>query len=157
MPNEIASVQAEDIRLKNLRSQLENRNRSEIKEIQDRHEHDLYRLTTGEAETLENLKSAYDVQISKEAENLEARLAEVRQNNEERVLAEKKQGDAEVEKIKFQTQQKIDEYKKIGETQLERQRKEYASESSNLHEREKMLEKQKQLLAHKQSTQGVRA
>lgn len=139
MPKEVASVQAEDIRLKNMRTQIENRNRNEVKELQDRLAMETERTITSHTATIQNLRGAYDVQISEEAENLENRLNAVRAANEERVEAEKKAGEAEVAKVKTMTQARVEEYKKIEDEKIAKIKKEVAAQSENLHEKEKRI------------------
>ncbi|MBC7385539.1 MAG: hypothetical protein H7301_05155 [Cryobacterium sp.] len=136
MPGEIGNVQADELRLKNVRTQIQNRHNSELREIQAQNGSETQRLVENQQEQLSNLKGAYEVQFSKEAENLGAHLQEVRTKNEERVIAEKKSGDQEVAKIQKANQEKIESYRKNGEAKLESARKDIQVQSDALHQRE---------------------
>jgi hypothetical protein len=136
MANEIAGIQVEELRLKNLRTQMNNRHNNEVREIQNRQDSETQRLVENHAQSLETLKDAYAVQISKEAESLETRLMETRSNNEARVAAEKRAGDDEVRKLQAANEEKLGEYKKNGAARMEAARKDLQVQAEALHQRE---------------------
>jgi hypothetical protein len=135
MPSEIKSTAAEEIRLRNHRAQLEQRNEMALREIEQSHAEDVRRTIENQAFQMDNLRRAYDVQISEEAEALEERLHRVRLNADERVAAEKKAGEAELEKLKSAHKQRLDEYRKNSEQQLEALRKQLQTSAETLHEK----------------------
>ncbi len=137
MPNEVAGVQTEDLRLKNVRTQMKNRHESELRDIEARNGTETQRLIENHAAQLGELKNAYDVQISQEAEHLEDRLSQVRAGNADRVAMEKHAGDQEVEKVQKANQDKIEEYRKNGEAKLQNVRKDLQLQAEVLHNQEK--------------------
>src|SRR5690606_13714792 len=66
-----------------------------------------------------DLKSAYEVRISQEAEKLEERLAAIRQGNEERVAAEERQGRMDYERIKAAYEDRIRDLREKSEMEIQ--------------------------------------
>jgi hypothetical protein len=135
MPNEVASRQAEEIRLRTMRNQIQTKHQAEVRDLQKQGEAEIQGVITTSQEMVQNLKSAYDVMISKEAESLEQKLGQVRANNEQRIATEKQQGDEEVAKIRANYQSRVKEYRKTGEAQVETVRKEVQAQTDALHDR----------------------
>jgi hypothetical protein len=148
MPGDIGSLQVEDLKLKNLRSQTQTRHRSELREIEERNQSELARTMESFEEANSKLKEAYEVQISQEGAQLEERLANVRERNEARINSEKNQGDQEVAKIKTANQERISEYQKAGDAQIEKLKQRLQAQTEALHEKEKQ-EARKQGLSKK--------
>jgi hypothetical protein len=141
------AISADEMRMTNYRNLLEQKNDLQIKDIEDRHTQDVERITVSEADQMQNLRQAYNVKFSEEAEALEDKLAEVRNGNLERVAAEKRVGDAEVNKLKDANQQRIEEYKKISEMQIEQLHKNFKTTSDALHEQAKKTAKREREFA----------
>ena len=120
MPSDIKSATTEDLRMRNYRQQLQQHNDSEIRDLEQKHNEDIARLQDNFTNQVQNLRHAYEIEISEEAENLEEKLQKVRGENEEKKIStEKKAGEDEVVKNRTANQQRIDEYKKNSELQLD--------------------------------------
>ncbi len=113
---------------------LQNQNDLEAKEIQGRHAEEMNRLIENHADQADQMKKAFDVSISKEAEELEQRLHETRLSHDQRVADEKHTEEEELNKLKTAHQQRIEEYKKASESQMDTMRKQLQAQSEQLHE-----------------------
>ena len=145
MSSEIKSSTTDELRMKNHRTQLENRNELELRSLRDRHSDDVQRMMEAQAFQRDNIKQAYEVQISQEAENLEQKLHETRMENEKRVDDEKRVADQEVTKIKTMNQQQIQEYKKNSEAQIEALKKQYMATAEALHNKAKQARRDQEV------------
>lgn len=132
-----AATQADEIRMRTYRLQLQGRQEAEVKEIRERHVDEVQRLMDTHRNQLESLHRAYDVQISEEAERLEEQLHRTRLTNEERVNLEKKQGEDELSKLKLANQQRLDAVRKNGDLQIEKLRKELQATTEAIHHQAK--------------------
>lgn len=125
----VNSSNFDESRLRNQRAQIEQKNEIETRELQSQHDVSLTRMLDQHAFLLENLRRAYDVQISKEAQNLDERLTATRAQHEEKINEVKRAGESEVIKIQNQSQKRIDDATKSGESKLEETRKHFQSAS----------------------------
>src|SRR5437773_1724517 len=91
----LKSSTTEELRLRNYKDQLQQKNELELREMQARHDEELQRRIENHTAQTDELRRDYDVQISDEAEQLEERLHQTRMSNEERISTEKKSADAE--------------------------------------------------------------
>src|SRR5438105_2839235 len=104
--NGIKATTTEDLRLRNYRTELNRRNEAEIREMDARHGENVAKLQESELAQLEQLKHAYEIQFSQEAEALEEKLRDLRAENDKRVDGEKKQGENELVKTRSMYQAK---------------------------------------------------
>ncbi len=143
MPSETSSSlgasTTEDLRLRNYRASIQQKNDIELREIQNRHDDDIQRVTDTQAQQMGDLKRAYEVQISQEAEHLEEKLHQARLTTEQRVEAEKKAAESQLSKLKAVHQQRIEDYKKNAEEELLRLRKTAQANAELIHDRERKL------------------
>lgn len=135
------AMSSEEIRLRNYRNQLEQRHEIAVRDILAHNADEIQKLTDNHTEQLNNLRHAYEVQISEEAEALEEKVHEIRLGNQGRVEMEKKTGDQEVEKMKSANKTKIEEYKKNADLQMETLHKQLQASSDALHEQSKKTAK----------------
>ena len=134
MPSDVSSLNMDEMRLRNAKTQMQNRHDLEMREIEEKNASETNRLIENHAGQLETLRSAYDVQISEEAEGLAQRLHDVRLIAENKLSSEKKMADEEVTKIKTANQKKIEDYKRTGESKLETLRKELQANAEAVHD-----------------------
>lgn len=132
MPSEIKSFTAEDLRLRNYRSLVQQRHEMEMRDIEAKHGQETLDLTEQSKNQLNELRKAYDVQISREAEELEERLAEIRARKDEKIKEEEHQTETELSKARNSQQTRLQEYKKNAESQLDALRKQYQNATDNL-------------------------
>jgi len=83
------SSSTEELRLKNYKSQVEARHEIDMRELEQKNAEDVQRLQENYVQQEAQLRNAYEVQISTEAEALDEKLQQTRFGNEERVGAEK--------------------------------------------------------------------
>src|SRR4051812_1352519 len=93
------STIADEVRLKNYRSQIEQKNDIELRDLEARHAEDLQKVLETSNREAERLRRDYDVKISQEAEMLEEKLHQIRIKNEIQINAEKESGENEVSKL----------------------------------------------------------
>ncbi len=152
MPGEIASTQSDEIRLRNLRAQMQNRHDLQMREMEEKNQSSVQRLVENHTTQTEQLRNAFDVTISREAEALEQRLHEVRLHNDERIETEKQTGDQQLFKVKQANQQRIAEYKKNSEAQIESLRKQLQASAETLREQAKKQEQRTDPKLNKRTT-----
>lgn len=153
MPNEIASRQADEMQNRTLKNQTLAKHQSEMRDLHKTNEDEVQKIILSSQEKVVNLKGAYDVMISKEAESLEERLANVREANDERVNKEKLQGEEEATKTRAMYQDRVKEYKKQGEAKVDAVRKEAQAQMDSIHDRAIKSERAEKF-APKQSSKG---
>ena len=141
MSTDIKSTSTDEIRMKNYRAQVQNRNEMDMRELQEQHASEIQRSSENHNLQSENLRSAFDVQISEEGERLQDKLDQIRMQNEERVKLEQKAGEEELTHTKTANQKKIEEYKKNSAAQLDALRKQFQATAENLHEQAKRTTK----------------
>ena len=134
MPSDVSSLNTDEMRLRNVKTQMQNRHDLEMREIEEKNATETNRLIENHASQLETLRSAYDVQISEEAEGLAQHLHDIRLANENKLGTEKKSADDEVIKVKTANQKKIEDYKRTGESKLETLRKELQANAEAVHD-----------------------
>jgi hypothetical protein len=127
----------EEARMRNYRDQLLKRFELEIRDMEMRHQDEVVQMANSQAQTIENLRHAYDVRISEEGEALEEKLRQVKINSDERIEAEKRAGEAEFGKIRMGQQKRIEEYKKNADEQMAALQKRYQASTAQLHEQAK--------------------
>lgn len=120
--------------MRNYRSQLQEKAKAEVRELEARHHEEVMSLVENHVTQVEAMRHAYDVQISEEATRLEEQLQDVRVNADLRVGAEKRNADKELTKLQRAHQQRIEEYKKNSDEQLQKLRKELQASTKALHE-----------------------
>jgi hypothetical protein len=139
MPPEVSSQTkastVDEVRLKNYRTSLQQRNDMEVRELQSKHDDEVQRVIENQTAQINELRQAYDVQISREAEALEESLHRIRMGNEDRIESEKQAAETEVNKIKTANEQRLSEYKKNSEAQMDALRKQLQASADQLHER----------------------
>ena len=146
MPSEIKASTTDELRTKNYRAQMQQTADLETRELEAKHNQDIERLNSNFKDQYQDLKHAYDIAISQEAEALEEKLHQVRDSTDEKVSSEKKLQEDELTKIKTVNQQRIDEYKKNADAQLDQIRKQYQASSEDLHTKAKKdMKKEKEL------------
>ena len=79
------AMSADEMRMRNYRAQVEARHEAEMREIELHNTDDVVKAQTADHEQMEQIKGAYDVEISKEAESLEGHLHDIREQNQERI------------------------------------------------------------------------
>ena len=141
----------EELRLRNYKASLQQKSEIDLREMQARQSDETQRITENHQMQMDDLKRAYDVQISQEAEALEEHLHKFREVGHERIENEKHSLDTEFDKVKTASQQKIDEYKKNSEAQLDKLRRETQASSDLIHDRGKKA------LAAKREKEGTPA
>ena len=134
MPSDVSSLNMDEMRMRNAKTQLQNRHELEMHEIEEKNASETNRLLENHANQFETLRTAYDVQISEEAEGLAQRLHDIRLSNENKLNTEKRTTDEEVTKIKTANQKKIEDYKRTGESKMETLRKELQANAEAVHE-----------------------
>lgn len=132
MAVDLKAATTDALRLQNYRARLQGDHETQVRELEERQLDSLNRIQENHTDRKESLVSAYNVEISKEAEQLEDRLTQIRAQNEQRVAEEKRIGDQELAKTKLSNQQRIDEYKKTAEKKLDAMRKELQANAENL-------------------------
>jgi hypothetical protein len=137
----LKSTSADEVRLKNYKASLQQKSEADLREIELRHNEDVQRMTESHAFRMEEMKRAYDVQISERAEQLEEALQRVRDKGEDRVIEEKNRVETEVAKVRAQGQSQLDEYKRNSEFKLEKLHKETQAATAMLHDRAKKAAK----------------
>lgn len=135
MPSDVKATTADELRLRNYRTQLQRQHDLEVRELERKNADELQRLTEHSTTQLETLRQAYDVRISEEAESLEERLHQVRLNARERIAVEKEQAEEELRKTRTSHQQRLAEYKKNAEAQIDALRKQHQASAEAIHER----------------------
>ena len=114
---------ADEIRMRNYRQQLERQNEIDIKDIDAKHVEQMQHLAEDHQIKSQSLKNGFDVRISEEAEALDDELQRVRRSNEERIITEKQAGDDELGRIRTANTDRLNEFKKNSEFQLEKLRR----------------------------------
>jgi hypothetical protein len=135
----LKSTQSEELRLKNYRTLLEQKNELELREIEAKHNDDVQRRMESGTAQIENLRRDFDVRFSQEAENLEERLRQTRSENELKIQQEKRQEEEELSRLKSLHQQRVEEYQKNSATQLDELHKQLQTTSQSLHDQAKKL------------------
>jgi hypothetical protein len=135
--NNLKSSTTEELRLRNYRASLQQKSDIENRELQARNVEEVQHLMDTHTVQMDELKRAYDVQISQEAEGLEEKLQKVRISGEDRVNLEKQVQEAELAKVKTSSQLKIEEYKKNSEVQIDKLRKDTQATTDLLHDKAK--------------------
>ncbi len=125
---------SDELRLKNYRNMIEQKHEIELRDMEARNAEETQKVTDHHREQLSQLRGAYDVQISEEAEALEARLHDLRLNNLERVGTEKRAAEIEIDKIKANSHAQIDETKKNADIQIEALHKQLQTSTEVLHD-----------------------
>lgn len=144
--SQIKSATVDDLRMQNYRNNMERKLESEVSELQSRHDQDIERLLENHAFQMEQLRNAYNVEISKEAEVLEERLHQVRTHGDVQVRAEKMAHEKELSQQKNAHQKQLDQYKKNSEAQIVEMRKQLQATTENLHaQAKKSLKKEKEI------------
>ena len=132
MSSSLKSTIAEESRLKSYLNQVQQRNESEVRDLQARQADLLQKEIEDQEFRLEQMRKFYEVRISSEAETLEEKLNETRAKSDHVITEEKKKVETEVEKVKTAGQRQIEEYRKQNETQIEKLRKELQASTDNL-------------------------
>lgn len=133
MASDVNGTSSEALRMKNYRLQMQSHHDAQVREIQDKNSDEVQRLIENHAYQMDNLRNAYNVQISEEAEAMEQKLHDVRLKNEERLKEEKRIADDAVNQSRSASQKRIEEYRKNSEAQLAVARKEQQMAADNLH------------------------
>ena len=131
----------DQIRYQSYIGQMERDQDAKIKETEDSHRERLSNLLVNHDDQTQHLRKDYEVKISEEAENLERKLALIRERNEGLTTQEKEAGEKESEKIHLQYTQKIDQQKAVGDEQIAKLQNYYKKASEELHhnfEKERM-------------------
>ena len=151
MPSDISAktASADEIRLRNYRTQLERRNEMELADIDARHQDDVRKVMASQSLQMQELQGAYDVKISQEAEILEQRLHEIRQNNKERVETEQQAADDQLTKLKQAHEKQVIEYKKNTEEEMEQLRRQLQASTEALHNQAKKMSKRDREIVEK--------
>lgn len=140
-----AQAATEELRMRNYRNQLKNHHNSEVREIEAQHEQTLQRTIENQSLQAEQVKSAYEVQISQEAEQLEERLHALRLKNEERLENEKRAQEAEFNKVRESYQARIEDYRNNAEAQIQALHKQHQESIAKLEERVRKQTAQKEV------------
>lgn len=135
MPSDIknSTIAADEIRLKAYRTQLKHRHDNEVQETHEKHEDEMMRLAENFGHQRQMLQSAYDVAISREAEQLDANLEKIRTSSTEKVTTEKRAHEEELTKLKKANQERLEEYKKQSDIKLQRLQHESQMASEQIH------------------------
>jgi hypothetical protein len=128
-----SQLNTDEIRLRQYRTQMENRHEYAVKEMRDRQDHEIGKMFETFQDQKQSLENAYSVQISKEAENLEEKLQNVRVEQEARISTEKQAYERELQNMKLSQQKQIEDYRKQGEVQLEKLKRELQATSDQIH------------------------
>jgi hypothetical protein len=137
---------ADDIRYRSYMTQLERQQDADIKDKENEHQQKLARLVTTQTDQENGLHKDYDVRISDEADQLDKKLADVRERNKTMVMQEKEAGEDEATKVHIQYSQKIEQEKKVGDEQIAKLQAYYRKASDDLHQQ---FEKEKVKAAQK--------
>ncbi|MEO5969012.1 MAG: hypothetical protein ABIQ95_03725 [Bdellovibrionia bacterium] len=132
-----SSLVAEETRLKNYRDRLQYANEVELRNMEIQHSQDLARLSAHFGTEVDNLREAYEVKISQEAEQMDHKLRQIQSDKEQQLSEEKHQADVELNKIKTAHQDQVREFKKVSQGEIETLHKKFQASSSALHEQAK--------------------
>jgi len=133
MSSEIKNSSTDEIRMKNHRTLVQNRNELELRDLSARHSDEVQQLVETQTSQLDNMRHAYDVQISQEGEVLGEKLADIRLGADERTQDEKKIHEQELTKIQRAHQSRVEEYRKNAEAQIQTIRREHQKNAEALH------------------------
>jgi hypothetical protein len=135
MPSDIktSAVAADEIRLRAYRTQLKNRHEAEVQEQHEKHEDEMMRLSENFNHQRSMLQGAYDVSISREAEQMEDKLSQIRDGYAAKLENEKKAYEKELAKLKGANEARLEEYRKEAEVKLQRLHHEHQMASEALH------------------------
>ena len=137
MTSALRSANQEEMKLQQFRATVERRNDIELKDLEQRHGAELKKLSETHADQMQRLKQAYDVEISEEAERLDAALHQNRMQNQQRMEAEKLNGDHEFNQARAAHHERIEEFRKNSEAQMGNMQKQLQASSTVLHEQSK--------------------
>ena len=135
------ALASEDYSFKSYRNQLEQQHRLEIEALEKSNREELAHALEEHEKKKELLRKDFDVAISLEAGQMDASLAQVHENGQQRVAEEKRHSDEELIKVRRAYAQKIEEYKRVSESQLDAQRKEIQATAETLQDKQRMLER----------------
>jgi hypothetical protein len=155
--NNSKALATEELRLQNYKTQLQNRNEAEVRDIQAKHADEVQHMLLQEGEQIQEVKRAYEVQISQEAEELEDRLHNFRLSAEEKIENEKRTGEDELHKVQADYKHRIDEYRRSSEAQLETLRRNLLTASEDMHEKAKRSARSEREIADSQTANKGRA
>jgi hypothetical protein len=140
-PGMVRNLTSEELRMKNYQTQLERKNDAEVRDLQSRHAEDVRKELEAEENQLTEMRRAFEVQISKEAESLADRLEQVRGENERTVTDEKLNHQREMTRLKESHKAQLDEYRKQAEDSIERTRKESQATSETIRKQARKTER----------------
>ena len=137
---------SDELRMQNYRSQLEKRNDMALEDLRVRYSEDTRTLSEDHVDRMTQLKKAYDLKISEEAEYLEDQLNSIRASARTRSEEEKRAGEEEINRLKSAHTARVEEYRRNSEEQLDKMRKEAKLQTEHLHEQtRKTAKKEKEL------------
>jgi hypothetical protein len=141
MGADLSGVSSDELRMRNYRAQLQAQDDLEVRELQNRHNDEIQRLTEQNKAQTDQMRHDYEVRISQEGEALDERLQKVRLENDQQVAAENQKGQEELNQARTSNQQRVDEYKKNSDAKIEQMRKQYQLAAENLHDKAKKNER----------------
>ncbi len=145
MSSNVKTVAFDDSQLRAYNQNLKQKYAVEKNEIEARGQNEIVDTVAQSQKKISEMRNAYEVQISAEAEHLDERLASIRQNNQKRIDEERQKNDIEYEKLRLANQKRIDEYRKNADVKLEEVRREYQEAMAQTHEQAKRQMKKNEL------------
>ena len=134
MAGSVKSSTQDEMRLQAYRQQLERQNQAELDDIELRHKHGVSNAIAAAANEIGQIPKDYEVQIPREAESLDEKLHRVQLESQDRVQVEQLTGDAEVANVQKANAERLTEYKKKGEMQIDSLRKQFQATDESMHE-----------------------
>ncbi len=123
----------DEIRYRSYLTQLERDQEATLREKEDAHRETLGKVLEAQKNQLEEIRRDFDVRISSEAETLERKLGQARDQNQTLIQQEHLAGEQTTAKIHQQYAQRIEQEKRTGEEQIRNLQAYYKKASDELH------------------------
>ncbi|MFZ9596138.1 MAG: hypothetical protein ACO3A2_08685 [Bdellovibrionia bacterium] len=131
------ALSIEEFRLKAYRNRIQADHESELRNMEAQHAQTVEKTTDRQRQQLDQLKEAYDVKISKEAEDLENQLHRIQLEKSEKLEQEKLKADAEINRFRTAHQDQVRQIQKNSQNELETLQKKLGEATQALHQQVK--------------------
>jgi hypothetical protein len=143
--SQVAQAQADEMMMKNYRTHLERSNQMNLQEIKNKNSDEVQRTLEDQELAKAKMNEAFQVRFTNEGQDREEKLAQIHLESTRLINDLKGTQEQELEKLKTQHKQRVEEFKRSSDDQITHLRNELAQSTSILHERAKQEHRKQEI------------